>query len=288
MRMLAPIAILGLTAIACTWVTAQALPATAPGSSGSLADGYRRAKWQQGVTVTFQDACTMVYTSTGAPSHGYAPYYLVPDGSGPIVATTPTGRLKLRVGFAQQSTATRSYTFNICPTVAASAIPNTLGAIGWTIGGAALFNPFEANGQIVAGADNVSYRFTDGKGVVQTASFMDACGGHQTPGPVRRYHYHGWSACLTAAAGDADGPSHIIAIALDGYPVYGDKDMNGNTVEVSELDACNGIVSPTPEFPEGVYHYVLPSMAMQTVRSAPTCYHGLVPPQLLTQDRPKP
>ncbi|MBX9927660.1 MAG: YHYH protein [Gemmatimonadaceae bacterium] len=153
--------------------------------------------------------------------------------------------------------------------------------------GAALFNPYEGDGSTVANADNVSYTFTDNSGVQRTASFIDSCGGHSTPvmAGSATYHYHGWSSYLTQAAGDVGtAASHIIGVALDGYPIYGDRDVNGALVDVSRLDACTGITSPTPEFPNGVYHYVLPSgAASRTAQSAPRCYRGTVSSALLTQ-----
>ena len=32
--------------------------------------------------------------------------------------------------------------------------------------------------------------------------------------------------------------------------------LQPSTITASQLDACNGITSPTPEFPDGIYHYV--------------------------------
>ncbi len=77
--------------------------------------------------------------------------------------------------------------------------------------------------------------------------------------------------------------SAIVGFAFDGYPIYGfvGWDENGETKEmtssyrlkegetgyngiedyeylagIGDLDACNGIFSPTPDFPNGTYHYV--------------------------------
>jgi len=250
----------------------------------SLADGYRQAKWQTGVSVSFGGDCTMTYTSTGAPSHGQAAYYLVPVGlfgGGDVVATTPHGGLELGVSQLPVSTTNQTYTFNICPSAASTTTATSGGAIGWVVSGAAMFNAYEGDMTTVATSDNVSYSFVDTKGVTQTASFLDTCGGHQAPN--NQYHYHGWSSCLSEEAGDTDtGPSHLVGVALDGYPIYGDRDINGNQVAVSALDECNGITSPTPEFPSGVYHYVLPQGSL-TAQAAPRCYHGTVPTQLAIQ-----
>ena len=50
--------------------------------------------------------------------------------------------------------------------------------------------------------------------------------------------------------------------------------MNGTKVPVSALDACNGIFSPVPGYPHGIYHYVLENV--KGVRSSIGCYHGVV------------
>ena len=69
-----------------------------------------------------------------------------------------------------------------------------------------------------------------------------------------------------------------MGIALDGYPIYGDRDLQGKRIEVSQLDACNGITSPTPEFPHGVYHYVLPEGATEAYASL-RCLSAAVSPR---------
>ena len=252
----------------------------------SLADGYRQAKWQTGVTVSFSGDCTMTYTSTGAPSHGQAAYYLVPVALGggsqdDVVATTPHGGLELGVSQLPVSTTSQTYILDICPAAATNTTATSGGATGWMVSGAAMFNAYEGDMTTVATNDNVSYSFVDTKGVSQTASFLDTCSGHQAPN--NQYHYHGWSSCLSEEAGDTDaGPSHLVGVALDGYPIYGDRDINGQQVAVTALDECNGITSPTPEFPSGVYHYVLPQGSL-TAQAAPRCYRGTAPTQLAMQ-----
>jgi hypothetical protein len=267
------------TAASTTSTTATTAPALQ-----SLSAGYRQARWQSGVITTFIGDCTLQLTTTGTPSHGQAAYYLVPPNlfagtSGPVVATTPIGRLQLVVATLPVVTASRTYTFNICPQRAVNTSNTRGGATGWMVTGAALFNAFEGDGTTVAVADNVTIQYTPPGGAAQTAGFLDTCAGHQAPG--NQYHYHGYSPCVSTAAGDTDtGPSRLAGIALDGYPIYGDRDINGNTVPVSALDECNGITSPTPEFPNGIYHYVLPRNNA-TAQAAPRCYRGTVPPELL-------
>jgi hypothetical protein len=66
----------------------------------------------------------------------------------------------------------------------------------------------------------------------------------------------------------------ILGFAFDGYGIYDNVAMNGHTVPVSALDACNGIFSPVPGYPHGVYHYVLENV--KGARSSIGCYHGVV------------
>ena len=89
------------------------------------------------------------------------------------------------------------------------------------------------------------------------------------------WHAHGNPSCVTSEVDTGTGPSHIIGIALDGFPIYGGRDINGNVINVSQLDACNGITSPTPEFPSGAYHYVLP-IGVTTKYASMNCYSGTV------------
>ena len=74
-------------------------------------------------------------------------------------------------------------------------------------------------------------------------------------------------------AGQHDS-SHLIGIAFDGYPIYGDRDITGRQLTASDLDQCSGITSATPEFPQGTYHYVLLSTANSS--SSIRCFSGKV------------
>jgi YHYH protein len=171
---------------------------------------------------------------------------------------------------------------NTCPTKAAATTATTGGNIGIIISGPALFNATE--GQLSGPAaltDNVTYTGLTYKngvstGITATASFLDSCNGHPAPRAVGdTYHYHGLPSCVTAQVDTVDGTSHLIGVAADGYPIYGDKDINGATVTLAQLDACNGITSATPEFPGGVYHYVL-SSGVTGFQSSLQCYSGSV------------
>jgi YHYH protein len=261
-------------------VTAPSVaPSTSPASGAvSYAAAYKAAKWSSAVTVGFPDACTMTLATTGVPPY-HADYYLGPVSSqNPTsVAATPVTHMELAVyAYDSSNIAGASTTFNVCPAKAAITTATGLGPIGYTLAGEALFNPYEANGSTPALTDNVSYTFTTSAGKVETASFIDGCNSHAAGGPgSATWHYHAVPSCLTAQLDGAGGPSHLLGIALDGFPIYGGRDVNGNAVQVTQLDACNGITSPTPEFPGGVYHYVLP-IGVTGKQSSLNCYAGTV------------
>jgi hypothetical protein len=254
------------------------------GSTGTnaYAAAYKAAAWSSTtVTVSYPSACEMTYTTTGVPPF-HNDYYLAP-----VSAMYPNGVAKLPLSGTEVSLLPYSaaaiegntVTVNICPAKAATTTAANLGVIGYTLDGEALFNPYEASGTIPALADNVSYTFTDGSGNTQTAYFIDQCNSHSNG---TTWHYHGVPSCLTATV-DGSGPSHLLGFALDGFPIYGGRDIDGNVVPVSALDACNGITSATPEFPSGAYHYVLP-IGVTTKQSSLGCYSGTVSAQTMTAE----
>ncbi len=218
----------------------------------------------------------MTLQTTGIPAY-HADYYLAPDSAQypTTVATSPVSNTPMSlVPFTLSSIMGQTVTVNTCPSKAVATTTTNMGAIGYMLTGEALFNAYEGNGFATpAMSDNVSYTFTN-NGTSETAAFIDQCNSHPTPVSAGYlWHYHGVPNCLTAQIDGAKGPSHLIGIALDGYPIYGGRDINGNIISVSQLDSCNGITSPTPEFPNGAYHYVLP-VGVTSGRSSLNCYTG--------------
>lgn len=277
-----------LLLLSCSGGTASSSSSTTstPSTAGSAyAAAYKGLTWGPGTTVTFPSSCTMTVTSDGVPPY-HDPYYLGPPSTEypTVVATTPSGLQLAVTPYAPASITSSTNTINICPSKASSPTTTNLGPIGWVISGEFLYNAFEATITPALG-DNVSYTFTSG-GTTYTASFIDKCNSHATP-PASGYtwHLHGVPLCVTATE-DGTGPSHIIGIALDGYPVYGGRDINGNIIETSQLDACNGITSATPEFPNGAYHYVLPLNTTNKYSSL-NCYTGTVSATLMAEMRKK-
>ena len=261
---------------------------TTTSSTNAYATAYQSAKFNNGtggnMTVSFPSSCSMTVTGTGLP-YQHQTYYLVPVANGgTVVATTPSG-IQLQVspysGGISTTAKAISATFNTCPTKATSTTATSGGAIGLLFSGTVLFNPYEATSTVALG-DNASYTFTSG-GTSYTAYFVDPCNQHTTGGSSgSTWHFHGVPTCWTTTVDGTSGPSHIIGIALDGYPIYGGYDINGAAVKVSALDACNGITSATPEFPSGAYHYVLP-VNTTTAQSSIDCFAGTVDATLSAQ-----
>jgi hypothetical protein len=255
-------------------------------STNQYVTAYEAASWGSTVTITYPSSCEMTIKTTGKPNYTPNPYYLAPvSGNGTVVAyTSQTDTPLMLISYAtviapslQGSTAT----INICPTKAATTTSTSGGAIGYLISGTAMFDPYEMNASTAALSDNGSYTFTDGTGTQQTAYFLDQCGSHSNG---TTWHAHGNPNCVTSEVDTSTGPSHIIGVALDGFPIYGGRDINSNIVTVSQLDACNGITSATPEFPNGAYHYVLP-IGVTNKNSSLNCYNGTVSQQTLAEAR---
>lgn len=257
---------IGLTAIAVIALNsavyyvahAASTPATV-----STTSALKAAKWNPTVKITYSKS-SIILQPTGIPNHARDTYYAVPN-AGVVVPDSTTARI------IKDPTKAQTYKFTIpsTPKYTSTVTTTSLGSIGVMISGAVLYNPFEGDGKTVAMANN--FTITDASGI--TASFVDKCSGHPTP-DVGAYHYHGLPNCVTAKVDKASKPSRIIGFALDGFPIYGDRDNNGKQLTAAALDKCNGINSATPEFPKGIYHYVLLSTA--DARSSIACFHGVV------------
>jgi hypothetical protein len=63
---------------------------------------------------------------------------------------------------------------------------------------------------------------------------QDSCAGHPQMSGI--YHYHSGSPCLIKGS-KAKG---LVGWALDGFPIFGPRDSNGNYLTNADLDACHG------------------------------------------------
>ncbi|TWT86214.1 YHYH protein [Neorhodopirellula pilleata] len=100
------------------------------------------------------------------------------------------------------------------------------GAIALAVNGVPIFNPIK----------------NDGKTDTLKAGELDQWGGHC--GRADDYHYHIAPVHLEKIV----GVGNPVAVALDGYPIYGYNDPNGNPP--TDLDWLNGHKGP-----DGMYHY---------------------------------
>lgn len=129
----------------------------------------------------------------------------------------------------------------------------SLGAIGYTVNGVAIFNGLDAENR-----DAVAHEM------------QDSCDGH--PERTGQYHYHSGSRC---ALSKATGSSTLYGYALDGFGIYIERSANGNLLTNADLDICHGRTS-TVLFNgkrQKMYHYVITAEYPYTLG----CYRGTPP-----------
>jgi YHYH protein len=232
----------------------------------STKKALKKAGWASNVDASFSDG-ELDFRSDGVPQDGLEPYYAVPN-PGVVVPNKSNSH----VSPSSKVVKRQAYNFKITtkPKKASQRTSIFTGPVGVMINGALIFNPYEGDGTTVAMASN--FTLTDREG--NTAPFLDKCNGHPSPGPVYAYHYHGLPKCVAKTVDRRKGPSHIIGVAWDGFPIYGDRNYRGKKIKASKLDKCNGIKSRTPEFPHGIYHYVL--LNVPNKHSSIACLKGRV------------
>lgn len=107
---------------------------------------------------------------------------------------------------------------------------------------------------------------------------LDPCGGHHDPGGY--YHWHMIANSTNDVLGDLgisavsctgfpQDNTALMGYAMDGYPIYGQFEADGSAP--TGLDACNGHFAPTPEYPNGIYHY---HAVEATAPNIPPCLIG--------------
>lgn len=264
--------LLGTTALAvaggvsgAVWINSTALVA----QSGDAAivdtsEAVEAANWSDNVTITMNENDTFRFQSDGLPATYMADTYLVPDDPGMMPFSTNPDATFSDLNSADIQESPVDTTITTKPVYTEATTDTTLGQIGVAINGARLFNDYEdMERTIVALDDNVIH---------DHAAFVDECNGHPL-GDGTTYHYHGIPVCLTEQI-DKDGEhSYMIGVLQDGFPVYANQGEGGEIMVNADLDDCGGHFGPTPEFPDGIYHYHL------TADEAPytiDCYHGEV------------
>lgn len=135
------------------------------------------------------------------------------------------------------------------PTPATRTTPtNGQGAVGVALNGVPIFDPTQQDGVYDVRRD--PYLIGE----------LDGCGGHSGRGDD--YHYHSGPACLEERL---DGDGQVIGFALDGYPILGFHESDGQ--DPVALDDCNG-----HEHGDIGYHYHVIDVAPYVLG----CYYGEV------------
>jgi hypothetical protein len=208
------------------------------------------AGWGKQVKLEFEGD-KMIFRSESLPDHEMLPVYqavsVIDSKSTYTVKPTPQ---KMRVEIP------------IHPVLAQEKTSTDIGIIGVSISGAIFYSPYEANRKTVA---------LDANFVIDGVPFIDSCSGH--PGPFGvQYHYHGIPYCITKVIDKPGEHSHMVGYLLDGFPIYGPQGAGGKFLTPADLDECNGHSGPTPEFPQGIYHYHATEQAPYIM----SCYAGEV------------
>ncbi len=102
------------------------------------------------------------------------------------------------------------------PVLATEATCLPMGMIGFTVSGVAFYSALDD-----AGRDAAAHEI------------QDTCDGH--PQASSQYHYHNASPCIPGV--DTD---QVVGWALDGFPILGLRDADGDYVTNDDLDACHG------------------------------------------------
>jgi hypothetical protein len=223
-------------------------------TSTPTADDARKAMlgaaWGKNTSIEFDKDGNAIIRSNGLPNHEILEAYQavsVIDNKSTYVIKTQEQRMKI--------------TIPLQPRLAEKKTDSKIGLIGIAISGALIYSPFEADGKTMA--------LSQKDLVVDGVPFFDSCNGHPNPFAVQ-YHYHGIPTCVTEVIDKKGEHSRLLGYLLDGFPVYGPQGKDGKILTPKDLDECNGVFSPTPEFPDGVYHYVITDEPPYTM----PCYSG--------------
>ena len=161
--------------------------------------------------------------SNGTPDH-VSPYWV---NTNPLYETQISGQNTNPGMIGVQNFA---MTIPTNPVEASSKEATSLGPIGMSLNGVAIFNDREGGNVPVDAGVLLSF---------------DRAGAH--PGPGNLYHYH--------FTGDFTGNdnANLIGFLRDGFPIYARRDNDGSYP--SNLDVNGGHTGPTADFPTGIYHY---------------------------------
>ena len=194
--------------------------------------------------VAYVSGTNYVFKTKNLPntkSYYYTSYTgQTPSTTAPLYEALPAGNTKAGTNVIVSQTFT--YTIPATPTTGSGTVSTQggLASIGITTNGLAVFNNAAAPGDTLA---------------TEATTFDNYMGHPQSSGV---YHHHAGvpkvcsNTTSTSNSGACNNNNKLIGIALDGYPIYSQKDANGNT---PTLDTYHGTTGTTTEFPSGTYHY---------------------------------
>ena len=170
----------------------------------------------------FVSGQSVVLESNGVPNHE-SPYW----GNGNANYEAPHAGMVVN----PNTIAEQSFVFSIPlnPTETSGITSTSLGPMGISVNGVPLFNQFAGPNQPLEN---------------EIATF-DRYHGH--PQQSGQYHYH------IEPVFFSNDDNSLVGFLLDGFPVYGRKDMNGSYP--ADLDDANGHIGITLDYPNGIYHY---------------------------------
>jgi len=216
--------------------------------SGTNADGTTTSnfsrlykKFYNITSVDSSGSANIIFKTTDLPDHK-TPFYGVGNakyeaynGDNPSFSTT----INLNGTLSDPTLKAQNLTFTIPknPVAATTHASTTGGAIGIARNGVAIFNQYNGVGALL-----------DALEINNADQYL----GHPTPTFAgAQYHYHYEPKFLTKTYGN----SAFIGFLLDGFPVYGPYE-NGVKITTAVLDAYNGHVSATEDYPnDKIYHY---------------------------------
>jgi len=212
-------------------------------TDGTTTNNFSRlyAKMYNVTSIDTSGTTNVIIKTTDVPDHK-SPFfgmtsakYEAYNGDNPSFST----KINLNGTINDPTLLSQSLTFIIprYPVLSSSHASTTGGSIGIARNGVAYFNQY--NGMMAA---------LDALEINNADQYL----GHPTPTAAgAQYHYHYEPKYLTTKYGNTS----FMGFLLDGFPVYGPYE-NGKKIAQSDLDAYNGHVSATEDYPnDKIYHY---------------------------------
>jgi hypothetical protein len=226
---------------ACSSSSTDVTPSA--GADGTTTNDFKKLydKMNNLTSIDYSGTTNTIIKTNNIPDHkspffgvGNAKYEAY-NGDNPSFST----KINLMGTISEPTPLSRATTFTIprYPVVSSTHSSTTGGAIGIARNGVEFFNQYNGVGALL-----------DALEINNADQYL----GHPTPTNAgAQYHYHYEPKFLTKTYGN----SAFMGFLLDGFPVYGPVE-NGKKITTTDLDAYNGHVSATEDYPsDKIYHY---------------------------------